>query len=94
MNGDVLTDARLRRALPTSTARPATCSTIASHRRVVRTDYGVLHVDGGRREVKRVVGFEEKPELAYVVSMGVYVLEPRRRSTIVPADEPSTSRTW
>ena len=29
-------------------------------------------------------GFEEKPELPYIVSMGVYVLEPERSSTSSP----------
>lgn len=49
--------------------------TIAAHRRVVKLDYGVLHVaDGSPRST--VVDFEEKPELGALVSMGVYVLEP------------------
>ena len=41
---------------------------------MVRTDYGVLHVDGATPgPVSRVVAYEEKPELDYNVSMGVYV---------------------
>ena len=39
-----------------------------------------------RRRDRRVSGFEEKPEIPYMVSMGVYVLEPARaRATSSPA---------
>jgi NDP-mannose synthase len=75
MNGDVLT--ALDYAEFVNVHRESgNVLTIASHRRVVRTDYGVLHVDGQTGETGRVSGFEEKPEIPYVVSMGVYVLEP------------------
>jgi NDP-sugar pyrophosphorylase family protein len=75
MNGDVLT------ALDYSTlleahAESGNALTIASHRRVVRTDYGVLHVGDQNGEMSKVAGFEEKPEIPYIVSMGVYALEP------------------
>jgi NDP-sugar pyrophosphorylase family protein len=36
----------------------------------------VLHLDGPAGETRLVSGFEEKPEIPYIVSMGVYVLEP------------------
>ena len=45
---------------------------------MVRTEYGVIHLDGNAGETRVVTGFEEKPELPYIVSMGVYVLEPAR----------------
>jgi NDP-mannose synthase len=76
MNGDVLT--ALNYADLMDIHRDAgNLLTIASHRRVVRTDYGVLHVGDGDAETQAVIGFEEKPEIPYVVSMGVYVIEPR-----------------
>jgi NDP-sugar pyrophosphorylase family protein len=76
MNGDVLT--ALNYADLMDVHREAgNLLTIASHRRVVRTDYGVLHLGDGAAESQAVIGFEEKPEIPYVVSMGVYVLEPR-----------------
>jgi NDP-mannose synthase len=76
MNGDVLT--ALNYADLMDIHRDAgNVLTIASHRRVVRTDYGVLHVNGSSGETQNVIGFEEKPEIPYVVSMGVYVIEPR-----------------
>jgi len=51
--------------------------TVASHRRTVKIDYGVLELGETAGETQRVTGYEEKPELSYVVSMGVYVMEPR-----------------
>jgi NDP-sugar pyrophosphorylase family protein len=37
----------------------------------------VLHVGDRNGEMSKVAGFEEKPEIPYIVSMGVYALEPR-----------------
>ena len=76
MNGDVLTALDYGQLLDVH-RQSENLLTIASHRRVVRTEYGVLHVQEGGEETKAVVGFEEKPELPYTVSMGVYVMEPR-----------------
>jgi NDP-sugar pyrophosphorylase family protein len=76
MNGDVLT-ALDYSALLEVHRETGNALTIASHRRVVRTDYGVLHLDGRNGDMARVSGFEEKPEIPYIVSMGVYSLEPR-----------------
>ena len=42
----------------------------------MRTEYGVLHFTNQNGNMLNVSGFEEKPEIPYVVSMGVYVLEP------------------
>ena len=75
MNGDVLTAldyAQLYRLHKEA----GNMLTIATHRRVVRTDYGVIHEDGMVGETRRVVGYEEKPEIPYTVSMGVYMVEP------------------
>jgi NDP-sugar pyrophosphorylase family protein len=75
MNGDVLTDLDYRELYDAHRAS-GNQLTIATHRRVVKSDYGVLHVAGPRGETLRVVGYEEKPEVAHIVSMGVYVVEP------------------
>ena len=75
MNGDVLTTldyAQLMRAHEEA----GNAITIATHRRLVPTDYGVLHVGEQAGETRRVTAYEEKPELPFIVSMGVYVLEP------------------
>lgn len=85
MNGDVLT------ALDYGTLYEAhkaagNLLTIATHRRVVKTDYGVIHINGRTGATSSVTGYEEKPEIPYVVSMGVYVAEPEVLSYI-PAGE-------
>jgi NDP-mannose synthase len=75
MNGDVLTSldySDLYRVHRES----SNVLTIATHRRVVRSEYGVLHLDGQLGEARRVVDYDEKPEIPYVVSMGVYVASP------------------
>ena len=50
--------------------------TIATHRRTVKTEYGVLHLNGRPETTHRVTGYDEKPEFHYVVSMGVYIVGP------------------
>jgi NDP-sugar pyrophosphorylase family protein len=75
LNGDVLTTLDYR-ALVAAHVEAGNVLTIATHRRTVRADYGVLHTDGAVGLTSRVVGYDEKPELSYTVSMGVYVLEP------------------
>lgn len=76
MNGDVLTTLDYSDLMDLH-RESGNLLTIASHRRVVRTDYGVLHVNGEAGRTRTVTGFEEKPEVPYVVSMGVYAMEPR-----------------
>jgi len=83
MNGDVLTSLDYSRLMDIH-REAGNALTIASHRRTVKIDYGVLHLGGNAGETKRVTGFEEKPELGYVVSMGVYVMEPRAIELIEP----------
>ena len=85
MNGDILTALDYGRLLEIH-RESGNVLTIASHRRVVRTEYGVLHLDesGSGEDIKPIVGFEEKPELPFLVSMGVYVMEPRALDYIEP----------
>jgi NDP-sugar pyrophosphorylase family protein len=75
MNGDVLTTLDYSDLYDAHRAS-GNVLTIATHRRVVHTEYGVIHVNGGGRLSKRVTGYEEKPEIHYIVSMGIYVVEP------------------
>jgi NDP-sugar pyrophosphorylase family protein len=83
MNGDVLTTLDFNELLALH-RESGNALTIAAHRRVVRTDYGVLHVDGNAGRTEVVTGFEEKPEIPYIVSMGVYAMEPRVLAGIEP----------
>jgi NDP-mannose synthase len=74
MNGDVLTDLDYRDLYDAHRAA-GNLLTIATHRRVVKSDYGILHLSEARGGTTQVVGYEEKPEVAHIVSMGIYVLE-------------------
>lgn len=66
MNGDVLTDLDYAAFLHHHVDRNLPL-TVATFRRTVHIDFGVLETDAGR-----IVGFKEKPDVAYAVSMGVY----------------------
>jgi NDP-sugar pyrophosphorylase family protein len=77
MNGDVLTTIDYRQLLRRHRIS-GNSLTIATSRRVTKMDYGVLHLDGSLEgSLRRVTAYEEKPELPSLVSMGVYVIEPR-----------------
>jgi len=70
INGDVLTDLNLNAftALHRQHGGPLT---IATARRTIKTDFGIIEDNAGR-----VVRFREKPVLMHDVSMGVYCMEP------------------
>ena len=69
MNGDLLTTLDYSE-LVNAHVRSGASATIAVSRREVFIDYGVLRVNADGR----LTGFDEKPTLAYDVSMGVNVL--------------------
>ena len=69
LNGDVLTDLDFG-ALFDNHVRDGRLFTISASRRTHIVDYGVLEMDGD----SCLSGFQEKPQLHYLVSMGVYVL--------------------
>ena len=71
MNGDVLSTLDYF-DLVNYHKRNEAIATIALKKRTVKIDFGVPEVDGGNN----VVGYTEKPEIEYLVSMGVYVFEP------------------
>jgi NDP-mannose synthase len=75
MNGDVLTTLDYR-GLVRHHQEAGNVLTIATHRRTVKIDYGVLYLEEDGVDVGPVQAYEEKPEIASLVSMGVYVLEP------------------
>jgi NDP-mannose synthase len=80
MNGDILTDLDYGE-LVAHHKTGGSIMTIATHKRTVKIDFGVLEtVDGNVRE------YIEKPTLDYLVSMGVYVMEPAVRDHIKPGE--------
>jgi NDP-sugar pyrophosphorylase family protein len=85
MNGDVLTTLDYE-ALHAAHVASRNLLTIATNPRVVPVDFGVLHMHGDG-PMQRVARYEEKPDLEYSVSMGIYVMDPAVRDFIEP-DEP------
>jgi NDP-mannose synthase len=75
MNGDVLTTLDYR-DLVRLHREAGNLLTIATHERTIKIDYGVLYVDNADEAGSRVEAYEEKPEIASTVSMGIYALEP------------------
>jgi NDP-sugar pyrophosphorylase family protein len=80
MNGDILTDLDYAKLHDEHVLRQEafTVSAITRHHRV---DYGVLDTGAAGQ----LIGFREKPSVAYQVSMGVYVVS-RRVSEQIPTD--------
>jgi NDP-mannose synthase len=81
MNGDLLTDLNFHKLVSFHRERGADL-TIATQRRHVKIDLGVLEFD----DAARITNYIEKPEHSYDVSMGVYVYEPAVLSYIVPGE--------
>lgn len=80
-NGDILTTLDYGELLRAHVASGAAL-TIAMREQTVEISLGVIEsVDG------QVLGYNEKPTLAYEVSMGIYVYEPRALAAL-PADGP------
>lgn len=71
MNGDVLTDMDFPAMIEYHKSRKAT-ATISLTQRKVDIDYGVVEVD----EDLIFTRWKEKPTIQYLVSMGIYLLEP------------------
>jgi NDP-sugar pyrophosphorylase family protein len=69
MNGDILTDLHFREIFDYHVENN-NVFTISSCKRELRSDYGVLELNPN----DQLIGFKEKPVIAYDVSMGVYVV--------------------
>lgn len=70
INGDVLADLSLN-AFVAAHRRHGGSLTIATVRRTVQIDFGILESQNAR-----VMGFREKPTLTHNVSTGIYCMEP------------------
>jgi len=72
-NGDILTLLNINQLIAFHKEQKAVC-TIASHQRTHKVNLGVIeHAEGSYR----VNGYIEKPTRNFLVSMGIYVFEPR-----------------
>jgi NDP-mannose synthase len=81
MNGDILTTLDYRQLVEFHEQNSAAL-TVATHAKRVDLDLGVIETDG-----KRIVGYREKPQLDYEVSMGIYAYDERALAQI-PDDGP------
>jgi len=76
-NGDILTTLDFSQMFAWHKEKGA-AATIATHQRNVRIDFGVIQKDGDHH----ITGYSEKPSLDYLVSMGIYIFEPKVLSYI------------
>jgi NDP-mannose synthase len=83
LNGDILTDLDIKAFWEAHLAGNVAL-TVATFRREVRIDFGVIRYEESGGKVR---GFEEKPTLPYDVSMGIYALN-RRCLDFIPRGEP------
>jgi NDP-sugar pyrophosphorylase family protein len=70
-NGDVLTTLNLCEFINFHHQNHG-IATIASHKRQVNIDLGVILMNGDNS----IAGYQEKPIISYMVSMGIYIFEP------------------
>ena len=76
-NGDILTTLKFNDLVQYHKAQSAAL-TIAMHKRKSTIDLGIIQCDGNNR----VVGYTEKPTYNFLVSMGIYMFDPRVLSFI------------
>ncbi len=79
MNGDILTDLDYSKLIEYHKTNHAV-ATIALNRRNVFVDYGVVQTD----ENSKLTAWIEKPKIDYLVSMGIYILNPETLRYIPP----------
>lgn len=82
INGDTLTDLNFAELFDYH-KRIGAIATIATHKKVVNIDLGVLEVD---LETRRILDFDEKPDIYFEVSTGIYVFN-RKILDYVPDGE-------
>jgi NDP-sugar pyrophosphorylase family protein len=80
INGDILTTLDYAEMYAFHRSRNA-AATIASYPREVKIDFGVLRFGD---DPHILIGYEEKPEYSFEVSMGVYILDPLAWDYLTP----------
>lgn len=82
MNGDTLTTLNYAQLIEFHRLKKGLI-TIAMHKRKINIDFGVINMnDDGN-----LIGYNEKPTLDYLVSMGVYVFDPIVLEYITPNEK-------
>ncbi len=82
INGDLLTDLDFRELFKCHLENNS-LMTIATYKRTLKIDFGVIDIDKNKSVIK---GFKEKPEYELDVSMGVYVIN-KKVLEMIPRDK-------
>jgi len=82
MNGDILTTLNYS-ALINYHKEKETIATIAMHKRTVDVDFGVIELNTN----SEITNYIEKPNLKYLVSMGIYIFDTKVLSYIKPNEK-------
>ena len=72
LNGDLLTDIDFGQIVRFHYEKEA-MATVGMTRRIESVDFGVIEAESD----DRIINFQEKPKMNYLVSMGIYVFTPR-----------------
>lgn len=81
MNGDILTNLDFSRLIEHHQKNGA-IATISLKKKRVPIDFGVVELNND----ENIVGYSEKPQIEYLVSMGIYAFSPRIME-FIPPDE-------
>jgi len=82
MNGDILTTLNYSALINYHKEKEA-IATIAMHKRTVDVDFGVIELNTD----SEITNYIEKPNLKYLVSMGIYIFETRVLNYIKPNEK-------
>ena len=82
MNGDILTTLNYSTLINYHKEKEA-IATIAMHKRTVDVDFGVIELNTN----SEITDYIEKPNLKYLVSMGIYIFETKVLSYIKPNEK-------
>jgi len=83
MNGDLLTDLDFQKLFEEH-IHANTLLTVSTYQRTTKIDFGVIETD---KLAKKMIGFHEKPEYNFEVSMGVYVMN-HKTLDFIPSGKP------
>ena len=83
MNGDVLTDLNFSEFYSFHT-KNQNIFTVSTYQRIQKSEYGVIQFN---KDSHKMIGFQEKPESKYMVSMGVYMAN-KQILDLIPYNKP------
>ena len=83
MNGDLLTNLDFKELYDTHLKNDSLL-TVSTYQRTGKIDFGVIETE---THTDKVIGFREKPEYNFEVSMGVYAMN-RKILDLIPNDQP------